>query len=383
MAGKEPPPGGGSLLSGASKQPAAEKLYSDKVKVNVVRSERLNRKVLEIHLITDDGVGPNVDLETVAKLFSKIGIDRSSQMMGYQISGRKIFVWFKEHCDLNKFCYQDSIRVSDGIKTGVIKLMGKREVDVKVSGLNLNTPDTLVMEYLNKHGVVKSQKVIYETDKDGPFKGLYNGDRRYLVDFSSGLNMGSYHLLDGARIRVSYAGQRRTCGRCHQTSAECPGKGLAKICETKNGERVALIDHMRAHWRNIGFEPTSFVLDTDEIDENEDIIFDAPLKNNEIFTPTHDKPKAAATLSCFNGVVVRNLPLEMSDKDIEAFLVSKGMPASNQVFKISTSKKNKNVDIEDLNTELCVSLIENIHEQVFFNRKIYCRGLRNLIKTSS
>ena len=71
----------------------------------------------------------------------------------------------------------------------------------------------------------KSQKVIYEIDKEGPFTGLYNGDRRYLVDFSTGRNMGSYHLIDGVKIRVSYSGQRRTCGRCHKTSDECPGKG--------------------------------------------------------------------------------------------------------------------------------------------------------------
>ena len=54
----------------------------------------------------------------------------------------------------------------------------------KAVELNLNTPDTLVMEYLNRHGTVKSQKVIYEIDKEGPFTGLYNGDRRCLVDFS-------------------------------------------------------------------------------------------------------------------------------------------------------------------------------------------------------
>ena len=268
--------------------------------------------------------GPNINLETVAKLFSKLGIDRSSQMMGYQMSGRNIFVWFKENCDLSKYCYQDSIKVSEGIKTGVIKQMGRREVDVKIIGLNLNTPDTLVMEYLGKHGIVKSDKVIYETDKEGPFAGLYNGNRRYLVDFSNGINMGSFHLLDGAKIRVTYAGQRRTCGRCHRTSEDCPGKGLAKICETKNGTRMSLIDHMRSHWSHIGFSPSSFVLDNDEIDETEDVIFDAPVKNSNNFTPV--KKSEDLKPSSFNGVIVRNLPLDTSENDTVAFLISKGMP---------------------------------------------------------
>ena len=234
----EPPPGGGGATASASEgiiinssgsQPTAtETLYSEKLKVNVMRSERLKRNVLEINLLTDEGIVPSIEICTVAKLLSKLGIDKTSQIVGYQLSGRKVFVWFKEHCDLDRFCYQDSIRVSEGIKTGVIKQMGRREVDVKVTGLNLNTPDTLVMEYLNKHGTV-SKKVIYEKDKEGPFAGFYNGNRRYLVDFSHGRNMGSFHLLDGAKIRVSYPGQKRTCGRCHKTSWDCPGKGIARV----------------------------------------------------------------------------------------------------------------------------------------------------------
>ena len=122
----EPPPEGRIINSGDSS--AKQTLYSEKLKVNVVNSERLKRKVLEIQLVTDEGVGPNMELTTVAKLFNKLGIDRTS-IMGYQLSGYKIYVWFKEHCDLDKFCYQDSIKVSDGIKTGVIKRMGKREVE--------------------------------------------------------------------------------------------------------------------------------------------------------------------------------------------------------------------------------------------------------------
>ena len=51
-----------------------------------------------------------------------------------------------------------------------IKPMDRTEVYVIVKGLNLNTPDILVMEYLGKHGKVVSDKVVYDTDKDGPFK---------------------------------------------------------------------------------------------------------------------------------------------------------------------------------------------------------------------
>ena len=100
-----------------------------------------------------------MEKDTVAKLCSKLGIQIQSQMEGYQLAGKKIYIWLKANCDIDRFCSQDSIKVTDGIKTGLVKPMDRREVDVKVSGLNLNTPDSLVVEYLNKHGRVVNNKV--------------------------------------------------------------------------------------------------------------------------------------------------------------------------------------------------------------------------------
>ena len=139
--------GTGSSLDTTQQQPS----YSDKIKVNVIKSERLKRKVLEINLVTEEGTNPYIDKETLAKLLAKVGIDKKTQMYGYQQAGRKIYVWFKEGYDIDRFCYQDSIKVSEGIKTGMVKPMDRREVDVRISGLNLNTPDSLAVEYLNKH----------------------------------------------------------------------------------------------------------------------------------------------------------------------------------------------------------------------------------------
>ena len=129
-----------------------------------------------------------------------------------------------------------------------------------VKGLNLNTPDILVMEYLGKHGKVVSDKVVYDTDKDGPFKGMKNGDRKYYMDFTNGINLGSYHIIDGAKAWISYSGTRKTCGRCQNTAGDCPGGAVAKHCESRNGQRVALRDHMKKHWASIGFDPSTFNL---------------------------------------------------------------------------------------------------------------------------
>ena len=166
----DPPPGEKS-----------ESLYSDKLKVNIVRSERLRRKVLEIQLESDQGVRVQLDSETVSSLITKIGINIATQLEGYQIAPWKLYIWCKDSVSLEQFCRDDSIRVKEGIKTGLIKPMGRKEVEVKVSGLNLNTPDSLVVDYISKHCRVVSPKVIYDTDKEGPLKGFKNGNRRFLV----------------------------------------------------------------------------------------------------------------------------------------------------------------------------------------------------------
>ena len=92
-------------------------------------------------------------------------------------------------------------------------------------------------------------EVIYVKNKTGPFAGLKNGDRKYIVDFTGGRNMDSFHIIDGVRVTVSYPGQRRTCGRCHQTSTECPGGGIARSCEVNGGEKVDLRVHMENLWK--------------------------------------------------------------------------------------------------------------------------------------
>ena len=101
-------------------------------------------------------------------------------------------------------------------------------MQVTISGLNINTPDSFLFSYLAFFGKVSSHKVIYDTERNGPLVGVKNGDRRFLVDFTSGKGMGTYHLMDGEAVTVNYSGQRRTCGRCHKDSRSCPGGGWAR-----------------------------------------------------------------------------------------------------------------------------------------------------------
>ena len=159
--------------------------------------------------------------------------------MGYQVMyGRVVTlaVWCKPGINLESFCRTENIQVTRGVWTKNIRPAGRRDVVVTVSGLDFNTPDTLVTGYIE--GKFVSREVIYGKHGDGPLQGVFNGDRKYNVEFNdSAKPMGTFHFLDGVRVRNFYRGNTKTCARCHEVSSSCPGGGYARDCHTNGGRR--------------------------------------------------------------------------------------------------------------------------------------------------
>ena len=95
-----------------------------------------------------------------------------------------------------------------------------------------------------------TKQAVYGRDKEGPFKGMLNGERKYVVDMSNALcDMGTYHYLGGNKVKIIYRGNKRTCEKCHQTASECTGRGIAKECTS---DRIPLDQHMTNMMRKIG-----------------------------------------------------------------------------------------------------------------------------------
>ena len=251
--------------------------YADRAKMNVRFDQRLKRNVLDIDVEKNDVKDEMfLNQDVVAKLLKNIGMDIEGEVEGYQVTygGRsgKIAVLCKAGINLERFCRQESYEVCKGVTTKNIRPSGRRDVTVTVSGLDFNTPDTLVQEYIAKFGgVLVSSSVIYAKHGEGPFKGKLNGDRKYQVDMTSTqTQMGTYHYLDGERVRVYYRGNSKTCGRCHLTAQQCIGGGIARECQTEGGPRKDLIQHMRELWLEIGFSPTNFKLPDRETEDESD-----------------------------------------------------------------------------------------------------------------
>ena len=112
----------------------------------------------------------------------------------------------------------------------MIRPSGRSDVTVSVSGLDFNTPDSLMFEYIKRFGgIIMSSSVIYSKYTEGPFSGKYSGERKCQVEFpTNSKKMGTYHFLDGSKVRIFYRGNDKTCGRCHAPARTCPCEGTAR-----------------------------------------------------------------------------------------------------------------------------------------------------------
>ena len=377
-------PGGGRNTSDTDS-------YAKRLKTNVKFDHRLKRNVLEITLEkTSDDSDNEVTLsqEAIAKLFKSLKLDITTQVEGYQVMfhrGQQIIsVWVAQGVNLDKFCVMENINIGKGLVTGAIRPAGRQDVIVSISGLDFNTPDTLVHEYIQKFGGhISTNSVNYSRFSEGPFCGKYTGERKYRVNFTDlKRHMGTYHYLDGARVRIFYRGNIKTCGRCHKSAHNCPGGALAKICEEKGGHRVSLADHMRKVWTEIDFSPTSFEL-PDSVDEVRDIPI-SELSNNE--QSGSDKLGQTQPIQDdrFIGLRINNFPLEMSNNDVLQFInekLSKNIPDTN--IDIVRTKKSSNVTIsKGLDTTSITHIMEQIDfvssKNLVLRLPLYCRPIRDL-----
>ena len=137
----------------------------------VKKSERLKRNVLEITIDREENA-EELSSQMLSHLFSELGI-KKHEVEGVQSvpekRPKKVYVWMNQNVDLSLFCRNESFHFTGGIKTGIIKPMEKTETEVLIKGLNLNTPDGSVIEYLSLYGKVLKHEVVYVKFRDGAF----------------------------------------------------------------------------------------------------------------------------------------------------------------------------------------------------------------------
>ena len=223
------------------------------------------------------------------------------------------------------------------------------------------------MKYLEKFAKAVTRKVVYGVYAEGPLRGFKNGDRSYKMEIKPGVNLGSYHAIDGQKVNLKYPGQLQTCARCHRTAQECRGKGVAKRCEAKGGMKVEFTDYILDLWAKSGYSPEVDSLDN-LVDDN-DAAVEPVCQEGGAFTPV----KAATNPEKYKGVSIKPFPGDLDHGAIIEFLVQSGLPRD--------KKDNVNINnhgtatIKGLKNNVCLDLIKNIHGKKNFERKLFCNGL--------
>ena len=334
---KVPPDIGGRSIS-----------YADRAKMNIRYDQKLQRNVLEIE-VEKDNLEDEIILseETVAKLLNKIKLNINAHVEGYQISfGRKkskIEVLCKQGLNLEQFCVQESLEVEKGVKTNFIRPAGRKDVEVTVTGLGFNTPDSLIQEYITKFGgKMVTKDVIYGKYGAGLFQGKLNGVRKYRVDFTEAkLQMGTFHILDGQKVKVFYRGNRSTCGWCQADVTKCPGGAKAKSCKEAGTKQVHLSEHMKEVWSSIEFNPQNFEISEVEYDDTENadnIGGDRKVLQTFHFPRKVDSNKMSPSESAkYNVVRINNFPREITNEDVVKFITNE----TKEVIDVAEVKSEK------------------------------------------
>ena len=289
---------------------------------------------------------------------------------------------------LDKFCKDVNIKVTPSVMTGMIRPAGKKDVTVTIVGLDFNTPDSFVIDYVNKFGTVLSNAVVYTKYVTGSLKGKFCGERKFQVDFSkSTRQMATFHIIDGSKVRIFYRGNKKTCGRCHRVATLCQGEAISKNCAAAGGPRVFLSDHMKELWKDVGFVPNTFELEDEDKTEDDiqQAVKDAPVLSIDKLPPTIKRQEPNdRDIENFNGITVKNLPTDLEEEEIITFLVNHGMPdtpAHNHIT-INKGKNNTSVVIDGLNKTDVQTMYQSIHfhaiKQKFFNVPLYCKAMRNM-----
>ena len=359
--GGEEEPGGGGVRTGKS---WAQLLGSS-------LPTSLNKNILEVVLEKDQRGGFAVSHEDCARLMRKIGLDQRPGMHVECVhicpSGRGvIWITLKEKVNIEQFCRYDVMMVTEsGIRATMIKPAMKKEVVINIKGIHPNTRDSTVLDYLSKFGKIVTTRVAHGTYNDSPLAGLKNGDRSFKVEVKTGENIGSYHYLDGQKISLRYAGQQQTCGRCHEVPRNCTGGGIARKCDAEGGAKVEFSDHILALWKRIGYTPANSDIAVELEPERDEVVNSfTPVK-----VPTGDQDKYA-------GVSIRQFPKDTDQGLVMEFLCRSGLPEDKK--DTAVFKSNGVVTINDLDNNTSKVLIEAIHGNFEFGRRLYCNGVITL-----
>ena len=119
----------------------------------------------------------------IGEICERIGIDIPAILSGYQIhfsyKASIVNLLVKEGIQMERFIRHEPFSLNEELEIKSITQAGVKEVTIVVMGLDFSIEDKVMFDYVRSFGrCIVSDRVIYSKDKQGPFKGLLNGERK-------------------------------------------------------------------------------------------------------------------------------------------------------------------------------------------------------------
>ena len=353
--------GGGGLQDDQVQQ--AKVTYARKVSgVNPGGRPKLN--VLDILLERrDETFSYNLSKEELSRLlFRKMGID-PKKVLKIDTSGfGKILIELDKSVQVENFLNIPAFDIKDGVRTKFYRPHHRKDTLVTVSWMDLETPDELLLHVFSHFGKVKSRvqwcKIKEEENESQLAKLLNNilsGERQLWMEVEKPIP--SYAILDGRKVKIHHAGQRRTCARCQRMADDCPGQSNARLCEQNGGQRTKVDGVWKETLASIGY--SEWIGGDIEVAVEEEA-------SNENWIGIETKYP-----NC-DGVVINNLPEDISNEDVKTLLEGAVLNSSEQV-SINPTGSTRGRFIQIMDIKLVKIFLDKIDSKSFRGRVIHCR----------
>ena len=198
--------------------------------------------------------------------------------------------------------------IREGLRTKFYRPHHRQDTLVKISWLDLETPDDLVIHILSFFGKPKSgiqyctmREEEGESDPAKLMNKIPNGERQVWMEIKTSLP--SYAVIDGRRVKIWYPGMKRTCARCNMDGEHCPGEANARLCEEKGGQKTKTENT----WKNV-LDSVNYT----EWDGNE-------LKNIIEETGEAEEIPNDVVENC-DGIVITNINENATEEEVKGLL---------------------------------------------------------------
>ena len=202
-----------------------------------------NVKKLELHLTRED---KSNDYTTTYKEISDLVFKRLLLPEGKLVSVdstpfKKIIIEVDGSVDFGELNLTQALEVRKGLKTRPLQ-SPDTDREVRINRAPMNMDNAEIAKVLGLFGDITSgiRHVMLESEGAEPgswqflMKGVKTAERTLRMKIK--VNIPSYIMVLGQKLKCDYPGQPKTCPRCHRYWSTCPGSGKVDKCKKAGQE---------------------------------------------------------------------------------------------------------------------------------------------------